>query len=82
MSKPTKTLAKLLSGDSDASLRFEEVCALLVRLGFGKRIRGSHHIFTRAGIETLIDLQPQQGKCKPYQVRQIREVLTKFNISL
>ena len=82
MSKPTKTLAKILSGDSDAGIRFEEMCALLVRLDFGKRIRGSHHIFTRAGIETLIDLQPRQGKCKPYQVRQVREVLIKFNIAL
>lgn len=82
MSKPAKTFAKVLSGGSDASIRFEDACALLVRLGFGKRIRGSHHIFTRAGIETLIDLQPLHGKCKPYQVRQIREVLIKFNISL
>ena len=82
MSKPTKTLAKILSGDSDAGIRFEEMCSLLVRLGFGKRIRGSHHIFTRPGIETLIDLQPRQGKCKPYQVRQVRDVLIKFHISL
>ena len=82
MSKRAKTLAKILSGDSDAGIRFEEACMLLEQLGFGKRIRGSHHIFTRTGIEALIDLQPQQGKCKPYQVRQIREVLTKFNISL
>ena len=81
MSKPTKTLAKIHSGDSDAGIRFEEMCTLLERLGFGKRIRGSHHIFTRTGIETLIDLQPRQGKCKPYRVRQVREILTKFNIS-
>ena len=82
MSKPAKTLTKILTGDSDAGIRFEDVCGLLVRLGFSKRINGSHHIFTRTGIEALIDLQPRQGKCKPYQVRQIREVLSKFNISL
>ena len=82
MSKPAKTLTKILSGDSDAGIRFEDACGLLVRLGFAKRINGSHHIFTRAGIETLIDLQPRQGKCKPYQVRQIRDVLSQFNISL
>ena len=82
MSKPAKTLAKILSSDSDANIRFDDVCGLLDRLEFKMRISGSHHIFTRPGIETLIDLQPRQGKCKPYQVRQVREVFIKFNISL
>ena len=82
MSKPAKTLAKILGGDSDANIRFEDACGLLGRLGFKLRVGGGHHIFTRAGIETLIDLQPRQGKCKPYQIRQVREVFIKFNISL
>ena len=82
MSKPAKTFAEILSGDSDANIRFDDACGLLDRLGFKMRVGGSHHIFTRPGIETLIDLQPRQGKYKPYQVRQVREVLTKFNISL
>jgi len=82
MSKADKTFEKVLSGSADANLRFDDVCSLLEKLGFRLRIRSSHHIFTRPGIEVLIDLQPRHGKCKPYQVRQIREVLTKFNISL
>ena len=82
MSKQSKLLAKILSGDSDANIRFEEMCAFLERCGFTKRVKGSHHIFTFPGIETLVDLQPLGAKCKPYQVRQVREILTKFNIPL
>ena len=82
MSRHDKLLAKVFSGNTDAAVRFDEMRALLTRFGFNERIRGSHHIFTRPGIEALIDLQPKQGKCKPYQVRQVRDVLTKFNISL
>ena len=82
MSKHDKLLAKILVGTADAGVRFDEMRALLARLGFRERIRASHHIFTRPGIEALIDLQPRQAKCKPYQVRQVREILTKFNISL
>lgn len=82
MSKQLKILSRIRSGDADANIRFDEMCALLSRLGFNKRIRGSHHIFTRPGVEGFIDLQPKQGKCKPYQVQQVRAFLTKFNISL
>ena len=82
MSKADKTITKVLCGNADANIPFGDACALLQRLGFGLRIRGSHHISTRAGVEVLIDLQPRQGKCKPYRVRQVREVFIKFNISL
>jgi hypothetical protein len=82
MSKADKTFEQILSARADANIRFDEMRLLLTKLGFRERIRSSHHIFTRPGIEALIDLQPKQGKCKPYQVRQVRDVLTKFNISL
>ena len=82
MSKADKTLEKILSATADANIRFDDVLSLMPRLGFRLRIRGSHHIFTRSGVEVLIDLQPVHGKCKPYQVRQIRDVLIKFNIAL
>ena len=33
------------------NVSFEELCALLRYLGFDERIRASHHIFTKEGIE-------------------------------
>nr|WP_217355146.1 type II toxin-antitoxin system HicA family toxin [Aphanizomenon sp. UHCC 0183] len=56
------------------------MCQLLIRLGFDERIRGSHHIFTKEGIEEILNLQPKQGKAKAYQVKQIREMLLKYQL--
>lgn len=82
MAQLEKLLARVLSGSANASLRFADARTLLGRLGFSERIRGSHHIFTRPGIVELVDLQPQGGNCKPYQVKQIREVIIRNHLSL
>jgi len=70
----------ILSGRSDANIPFARTVNLLEYLGFDKRIQGSHHIFTREGIEELIDIQEVEGKVKPYQVKQMRAVLKKYNL--
>ena len=37
-------------------------------------------MFVRGDVQELINLQEiEGGKCKPYQVRQMREVLLKYN---
>jgi len=53
---------------------------LLIRLGFDERVKGSHHIFSRNGIDELINLQPKGGKAKAYQVKQVRDVLVKYRL--
>ena len=80
MSQQDKLLAKILSGASDTNISFEQLCQLLIRLGFDERIRGSHHIFTKEGIEEILNLQPKQGKAKAYQVKQVREMLLKYQL--
>jgi len=71
----------ILSGRSDANIPFEQTVNLLKYLGFTERISGSHRIFTREGIEELINLhETEGGKCVPYQVKQMRAVLTKYNM--
>jgi hypothetical protein len=37
-------------------------------------------IFTREGVEEIINLQPKGSKAKPYQVRQVRSLLLKYKI--
>ncbi|MBE9248464.1 type II toxin-antitoxin system HicA family toxin [Dolichospermum sp. LEGE 00240] len=80
MSQQDKLLAKILSGASDTNISFEQLCQLLIRLGFDERIRGSHHIFTKEGVEEILNLQPKQGKAKVYQVKQVREMLLKYQL--
>lgn len=54
---------------------------LLLRLGFQERIRGDHHIFTKPGVEEILNVQPQGAKCKPYQVKQVRSVIIRYKLA-
>jgi len=56
------------------------MCQLLRRLGFEERIRGSHHIFTKEGIEEILNLQPKGSQAKAYQVKQVRAVILKYQL--
>ncbi len=51
MSKFLKLLQKIMSGTSDRNIDFSELCKLLSHLGFELRIKGSHHIFYKEGME-------------------------------
>lgn len=70
----------MLTGTSDANIAFADLCSLLESLGFERRIRGSHHIFSRVGIDEILNIQPKAGKAKPYQVKQVRNVLVKYRL--
>lgn len=80
MARHEKTLLKILRGGSDANIAFDDLCGLLTHLGFGERVRGSHHIFFKPGIEELINVQRSGNKAKPYQVRQVRSVITRHGL--
>ena len=68
-------LTRILRGTSDANIAFNDLRQLLRRLGFEERIRGSHHIFRKAGVEEKINLQREGSKAKVYQVRQVRATI-------
>ena len=80
MSKRDKLLTKILSGASDANIQFDRMCQLIRKLGFEERIKGSHHIFTKEGVEEILNLQPKGTKAKPYQVKQVRIVILKYKL--
>ncbi len=78
--KREKILERILRGTSDANIPFEEMRHLLHTFGFQERIRGSHHIFGREGIEEILNLQPKGAMAKPYQVKQVRRVIVKYKL--
>ena len=80
MSKYEKLLEEILRGTSDKNISFEDLCHLLERLGFERRIRGSHHIFRKQGVEEKINLQRDGSQAKPYQVRQVRSVILRYKL--
>jgi len=80
MSKHAKLLEKILLGTSDANIPFDGLCQLLHRLGFQARVRGGHHIFYQDGIEEILNLQPRGASAKPYQVKQVRNLILKYKL--
>ena len=81
MAQYDKLLARILQGTSDANIPFEALRVLLSRLGFAERIRGDHHIFTKDAIAEILNLQPKGGKGKPYQVKQVRQVIVRYKLA-
>ena len=65
---------------SDSNIAFNDLCNLLGRLGFEERTKGSHHIFRKRGMAEKINLQRDGSKAKRYQVRQVRDVILKYNL--
>jgi DNA-binding transcriptional regulator PaaX len=80
MGKYENLLLQIVQGASDANISFGDLCRLLKKLGFDERIRGSHHIFRKAGVIEKINLQQDGSKAKAYQVRQVRNVIVKYNL--
>jgi predicted RNA binding protein YcfA (HicA-like mRNA interferase family) len=78
--KHDKLLTQILHGKSDANIPFDDLCHLLRRLGFEERVRSSHHIFRKDGIEERINLQRDGSKAKVYQVRQVRAIILRYKL--
>ena len=80
MSPRDKLMTRILRGTSDANIPFAGLCQLLHHLGFEERVRGSHHIFTKEGVQEILNLQPKADKAKVYQVKQVRHVILKYRL--
>jgi hypothetical protein len=81
MTRFGRLLAQVISGRSDANIDFDGLRNLLLQLGFVERVRGSHHMFIRPGVHDLINLQREGRMAKPYQVRQVRSVITAYGLT-
>lgn len=45
-----------------------------------RRTTGSHMQYSIDGIPDLINIQPKNGKIKPYQVKEIRNIVKKYKL--
>lgn len=80
MDRHERLLQTILGGRSDANIRFDDLRALLFHLGFDERVRGSHHLFNKDGVAEIINIQSRGGHAKPYQVRQVRNMILKYKL--
>ena len=71
MSKLDKLVQKILEG---RDVSYEEVETLLLKLGFDKEVRGSHHVFRKPDYPKNVSLK-RRSQLLPYQLRDLKEVL-------
>ncbi len=71
---------QILRGTSDANISFLNLVNLLQHFGFEMRIKGSHHIFRKKGIEEKPNLQKDGNQAKPYQAKQVRNIIIKYKL--
>lgn len=82
MTAQQKLLEKILRGTSDANISFAGICQVLRNLGFNERTRGDYHIFSKEGTEEILNLQPKGSKAKPYQVKQVRNIILRYKLKM
>ena len=80
MGKYEKLFFQVLRGSSDANIAFSDLVNLLLHFGFELRIKGSHHVFRKKGVEEKLNIQKDGNKAKPYQVKQIRNIMLKYRL--
>jgi predicted RNA binding protein YcfA (HicA-like mRNA interferase family) len=73
-------ITRILSGNADAAINFNDLCNLLIAMGFEMRIKGSHHLFRKDDIKEMINLQKDGSQAKPYQVKQVRNLILKYKL--
>ncbi len=80
MSRYEKLIFQILRGTSDANISFADIIKVLRYFGFEIRVKGSHHVFRKNGIEEKPNLQKDGSKAKPYQVKQVRNIILKYKL--
>jgi len=81
MAKLKKILAKVLAGSKN--IAFNDFVLLVEGFGFRlSRVGGSHHIFVHDTVKELVNLQNVKGKVKPYQIKQVMELVERYNLEL
>jgi predicted RNA binding protein YcfA (HicA-like mRNA interferase family) len=81
MASPTKTLERVLEGRG--AIPFRDFERLLRALGFRlDRTSGSHRIYIHPTVPRPLNVQPRGRDAKPYQVRQLRDMIEEFGLKL
>lgn len=79
--KKLKLLQKLLVNQKN--VKFADAVACAKAFGFRfDRVSGSHHIFVHDNIRELVNLQNVKGKSKPYQIKQLLQLVEKYNLQI
>jgi len=83
MGKAAKALEQMRA--SPKNFHFGDLCNVVAAHGYEEvRQKGSHHIYqhpTRPDLP-MINLQDDNGRAKPYQVRQVLTIIDDYNLEI
>lgn len=77
-----KLIQLIMAGTNDRNIKFKDLQKILEVLGFQCRIKGDHFIYWKEGIDEIINIQPAGNMAKPYQVKQIRNNILKYQMEV
>ena len=81
MASPKRTLESVKRGGGN--IAFRDLQRLLEKLGFRlARVSGSHHIYVHANVPRPMNVQSAGKDAKPYQIRQLRDIIEEFALKL
>ena len=79
---PHALLDRLVHGQVH-NVAFADAQRLVESLGFElDRVRGSHHIYRHPTLRLRVNRQPQGNKAKPYQLRQVLDLVERHALRL
>lgn len=68
--------------ESRSNVRFNELLLVAIAFGFEfKGMKGSHVVYSRCDIKEILTFQSVNGKAKPYQVKQLIDLIDKYNLA-
>lgn len=77
-----KIAQSIMSGTHDRNIKFIDLQKILHVLGFKCRIKGDHFIYWKDGVDEIINIQPDGNKAKAYQVKQVRNIILKYQMEV
>ena len=77
-----KIISDIICAEKNSNIKFRDVQRALDVMGFRCRIKGDHFIYYKDGINEIINIQPKGNKAKPYQVKQIRNLILKYKLEV
>ena len=79
---PERLLERIGEGKYQ-NVAFRDLCRLVEAVGFSlDRTEGSHFVFVHPRVPRSLPLQALRGKAKDYQVRQVRQLIERYNLEL
>ena len=81
MGKYEKLFELIIQQGQTTNIPFSDLQYLITRLGFTeKSVRGDHFTYKMSGVPDKINLQPNGKDAKPYQVRQVRNIVIQYKL--